>query len=64
MLEMGEGGTGPIVVVGASPLIKTIYGTFRSLDENGLNNVNFARSVAEARDLLAQRNHRYSDVPN
>lgn len=64
MLQMGEGGTGPIVVVGASPLIKTIYGTFRGLDKNGLNNVNFAHSLDEARALLAQRDPGCAATPD
>ncbi len=58
-LQMGEGGRGPVVVVGASPLIKTVYNTFRTLDKDGLSNVSFAATIDEARDILRSRNHFY-----
>lgn len=63
MLQMGEGGSGPVVVVGASPLIKTIYSTVRTMDKNGLSNVSFANTLDEARTLLKSRNHPY-DAPS
>ena len=59
MLRMGEGGRGPVVVVGASPLIKTVYNTVRSLDPNGLSNVSFAATLDEARTFLRGQNHFY-----
>ncbi len=61
MLRMGEGGTsGPVVVVGASPLIKTVYNTVRAMDKNGLSNVSFAESLDEARAILQARSHSYA----
>ena len=61
MLKMGETSTpGPVIIVGASPLIKTIYGTLRGMDKNGLNNVSFAATIAEARDALKARNYAYA----
>jgi len=63
MIKMGEGGSGPVVVVGASPLIRTVYTTFRSLDKNGLSNVNFSDSVGEARTLLMAQNYSYEKTP-
>lgn len=60
LLKLGEGGSGPVVVVGASPLIKSIYNTVRTLDKNGLSNVTFAESLDEARSLLQARNHSYA----
>lgn len=55
ILKLGEGGTGPIVVVGASPLIRTIYNTFLPMDRKTISAIRFADSVDEARALLAQR---------
>lgn len=55
MLKMGEGGTGPVVIVGANPMIRTIYQTFHNLDRKALGNVRFAATVDEARAMLAQR---------
>jgi len=64
MLKMGETSTpGPVIIVGASPLIKTIYGTLRGMDKNGLNNVSFAATVDEARTTLKQRNYSYAPTP-
>jgi hypothetical protein len=59
MLRMGEGGRGPVVVVGASPLIKTVYNTVRGLDPNGLSNVSFAATLAEARAALQKQSYQY-----
>ena len=63
MIKMGEGGSGPVVVVGANPLIRTVYTTFRSLDKNGLSNVSFSDSVGEARTLLMAQNYSYEKTP-
>jgi len=53
LLKLGEGGVGPVVVVGISPLIKTLYTSFRAMDRKALGNVQFAATVDEARRLLA-----------
>jgi hypothetical protein len=63
MLTMGEGGSAPIVVVGASPLIKTVYNTFRRLDKNGMSNVSFADTPDDARAILKARQHSYDPAP-
>ncbi|MBI1256009.1 MAG: hypothetical protein GC204_00930 [Chloroflexi bacterium] len=61
MLKMGETSTpGPVIIVGASPLIQTIYGTLRGMDKNGLNNVAFAATIDEARTALKARNYSYA----
>ncbi|MDZ4764082.1 MAG: hypothetical protein SGI73_05970 [Chloroflexota bacterium] len=54
MLQMGEGGTGPLVIVGANPLIRMVHETFKTLDRNIANSVNFAKTLDEARDILAR----------
>ncbi len=61
MLKMGEGGSGPVVVVGASPLIKTVAAAIRGLDANAVSNVSFADTPEQARAILKQRNHHYSE---
>jgi hypothetical protein len=57
MLKMGEteGRRGAVIVVGASPLIKTVYNTVRGLDKEGLSNVSFAATLDEARAALRQK---------
>ena len=57
MLKMGEteGKRAPVVVVGASSLIKTVYNTVRRLDSEGLSNVSFADTLDEARTALRHR---------
>ena len=61
MLKMGETSTpGPVIIVGASSMIKTIYNTLRGMDKNGLNNVSFAATVDEARATLKARNYAYA----
>jgi hypothetical protein len=55
ILRMGEGGTGPIIVVGVSPLIRTIYNTFLPMDRKTIGAIRFADSVDDARALLTQR---------
>lgn len=55
LLKLGEGGTGPVVVVGVNPVIRAIYTTFYPMDKQALGNVRFAGTVDEARDLLAAR---------
>lgn len=52
MLKLGEGGTGPVVVVGVSPLIRSLYNTFHAMDRKALGAVQFAATVDEARRLL------------
>lgn len=65
MLKMGEGGRGPVMVVGASPLIKTVYNTMRGLDPKGLSNVALVATLAEARAKLQALNHSYAHAaPN
>lgn len=54
MVKMGEGGTGPVVIVGASPVIKTAYETFRTIDRRATGNIHFAASVDEARQILTR----------
>jgi|GEM_PF-380867 hypothetical protein len=57
MLKMGEGGTGPIMIVGANSFIRMVFSTFYNLDRKTLSNVRFAASLEEARLEL---NHRLS----
>ena len=61
MLKMGDGHRqGPVVVVGASPVIRTIYKTLQKMDKNGLSLVSFATTLEEARATLRQHDYRYA----
>ena len=55
MLKMGAAGTGPVVIAGANPFIKTIYDTMSSLHKHATSKIYFAADVDEARLLLAER---------
>lgn len=60
MLKMGEGAQqGPVAVVGASPLIRTIYSTLQRMDKDGLSSVSFASTLAEARTIMQAHHYRY-----
>lgn len=52
VLQMSEGGSGPVVVVGGGPVIKTIAGAVKALDAGAVSKVRFADTVDAARALL------------
>ncbi|MFN8528728.1 MAG: hypothetical protein U0670_08970 [Anaerolineae bacterium] len=52
MLQMSGGQTGPLVIVGASPMIKTVFNTFKGLDRQVTQHVAFSATVDDARALL------------
>ena len=60
ILRMGEGGSGPVIIVGANPLIRTAYNTMRALDPNHLSNVAFADSLEAARAMLIRQRYAYA----
>ena len=60
MMAMGESSTpGPVVIVGASSMIKTIYNMVRGMDKNGLSNVSFAATLDEARATLKAQHYAF-----
>ncbi len=63
LFQMSDGKRAPVVVVGASPLIKSIYGMARTMDKTGLNNVSFTATLDEARTTLKSLNHSYTPKP-
>jgi hypothetical protein len=57
LMTLGEGGTGPLVIVGATGLIKMVYETFKGIDKRAAAaNITFVDTLAQARAHLA-RNH-------
>ncbi len=63
ILSMGEGATGPVVIVGGGTLIRAAYNLMRSLDSNAVSNVAFASTVDEARERLKQLHYEYAASP-
>lgn len=65
VLQMSEGGTGPVMIVGANRLIKMVYDTFKRLDSSATSNVRFTESVDEARAQLIALGYAYEgeEVP-
>jgi hypothetical protein len=55
VLKMGDGGTGPIVIVGANSIVKTIYSTMAGLNSTAASNIHFADSLKQARAYLEKR---------
>lgn len=56
MLQMSsENGKGPIAVVGANSMMKTVAKAFGMLDKDALNDVYFADTVNEARSIMNRR---------
>jgi hypothetical protein len=55
MLEMGAQGKGPIAIVGANGVIKTIYSALTTMDRSVGQDVYFVDSVDEARRVLNRR---------
>ncbi|MDX2159965.1 MAG: hypothetical protein SF162_01445 [bacterium] len=52
MLQMGEGGTGPLVIVGVSPMIRTVFNAFRGMDREATSNITFTPSLDEGRRIM------------
>ncbi|MBK8035006.1 MAG: hypothetical protein IPO91_20930 [Chloroflexi bacterium] len=55
MLKMGENGTGPMVIVGASPVIKTAYKMFTGMAQGkALSKIAFTDTTDQARAHLTE----------
>jgi hypothetical protein len=55
LLTLGEGGTGPIAVIGAGRMLQTVYETFKGLDPRAATaNVTFVETLEAARAHLAR----------
>lgn len=54
MLQMGEGGTGPVVVVGANPLIRMAYEALKRIDKNVGSSVYLVKTLDEAHEILSR----------
>lgn len=52
ILRMGEGGSGPIAVIGANAMVRMVFSTFQTLDRRALSGVRFAATLEEGRALL------------
>lgn len=55
MLEMGADGKGPIAIVGATGVLKTIAQAFNMMDRNAMDDVFFVDSADEARRVMGHR---------
>lgn len=55
LIQMSNGGqeNGPVVIVGMSGMIKTIFDTVTKMDSRATRSVHFASSMSEARALMA-----------
>jgi hypothetical protein len=55
MIKIGEGGSGPVVVVGTSPMIKMMYNVAQTINREAMANFSFAETVDQARQILAEK---------
>jgi hypothetical protein len=53
MMKMGDEGTGPIVIVSSSPVVRTLYNVAAGINRRAAANILFADSLSQARALLA-----------
>lgn len=57
LLTIGEGGSGPVVIVGATGLIKMVYEAFKGMDRRAASaNITFVDTLEDARAHLAKVN--------
>jgi len=55
LITLSEGGTGPLMIVGATGLIKMVYETFKGIDKRAAAaNITFVDTLAQARAHLAR----------
>ncbi len=52
ILKFGQGGTGPIVIVGANGFMRSVFNTLSGLDRSAVMKVRFADSAEEARRMI------------
>jgi hypothetical protein len=58
LLTLGEGGSGPVVIVGATSMIKMVYEAFKGMDKRAAAaNITFVDTLEDARAHLAKVNH-------
>lgn len=53
VLKLGEGGTGPIAVVGANPFFRKVFGVFLAMDREKLGHIRFVDTIEEADAFMA-----------
>jgi hypothetical protein len=57
LLTIGEGGSGPVVIVGATGLIKMVYEAFKGMDRRAASaNITFVDTLDDARAHMATVN--------
>ncbi|MCK6578930.1 MAG: hypothetical protein L6Q98_12570 [Anaerolineae bacterium] len=60
MLAMSKDGTGPMVVVGVSGIIRKVYDWFTAMDARAFANVKFADTLPQAQHIMAGRGFTYA----
>lgn len=53
VLKLGEGGSGPIAVVGAAPFLRKVFSLFLSLDREKLGHIRFVDTLEEAEAFMS-----------
>jgi hypothetical protein len=55
VLKMGEGGSGPIAVVGAGGFFRTVFKALISIEPERLRHIRFVDTMAEAEAFMAEQ---------
>lgn len=63
MLAMGEGGSGPVVVVGVDGLIRRVYDWFAMVDRQAIAHVRFADTLDQAQKMMETHGYSYAPRP-
>ena len=53
VIKMGEGGKGPIAVVGAAPFFRKVFAVLLSFDREKLSHITFVDTLEEAEAFMA-----------
>ncbi len=61
VIKMGEGGTGPVFIIGANSVIRTVYDTFARLDRSVTSSIQFVESADQARAQLVALGYAYDE---
>lgn len=54
LLKMGEGGKGPVVILGMNGMVRAIFDAVARIDRSATQDVHFASTIDEAHGLLQQ----------
>lgn len=52
IMSLGDGGKGPVVILGMNSMVKTIFDTVKRMDNNATSDVYFADTMQDAQQVI------------